>query len=276
MAFYNILVPVDFSDNSVNALQWGCDIAKRTGAKLHVLHCYEDSMVYANADYIALTDTLSESITKNKLKELRALKKEVPKLTEVKTHFAVTFGFPLKDITEYAEKNSIDLIIMSTLGHKNVLNRLMGSVTAGVIEATTIPVLAIPENFTPKVIKDIVFADDFKAITPEAALHTVASIATLYNAMLRILNITKDGNGAEVDTDEALNIARAFKKVPHVYAFTAGKQSEKGILSFLEKEAPDLLVMVPRKHGFFFNLFRQSVTDYVVHRIKIPMLAVKG
>ena len=40
MSFHNILVPVDFSDNSINALQWGCDIAERTGAKLHVLNCY--------------------------------------------------------------------------------------------------------------------------------------------------------------------------------------------------------------------------------------------
>ena len=198
------------------------------------------------------------------------------KLSDLKTHFEVTFGFPLQDIIDYAEKKSIDMIVMGTLGRKDVLNKLLGSITYGVIEHTGIPVLAIPDNCRPTEIKEMVLANDFKKATSEKALGIVASVALLYKAFLKILNITKDADGAELNTEEVLNLARAFKRIPHTYAFAAGKKSESDILNFLEKESPDLFVIISRKHGFIFNLFRLGVTSYMVNRISIPMLAVQS
>jgi len=53
-------------------------------------------------------------------------------------------GHPAEEIIKYAEKNSIDLIVMGTLGKSGLERFLMGSVVDKVIRNSKIPVIAVP------------------------------------------------------------------------------------------------------------------------------------
>ncbi len=56
---------------------------------------------------------------------------------------AVISGFPANEILDYADKNNIDLIVMSTHGRSGISRWTSGSVTDRVVRTATVPVLTI-------------------------------------------------------------------------------------------------------------------------------------
>ncbi|MGK7389981.1 MAG: universal stress protein [Candidatus Cyclobacteriaceae bacterium M2_1C_046] len=276
MKIKNILVPIDFSNSSINALEWGSDIAKKTGAKLHVFHSYEYTATYAQVNYLAFMESIADTVEKSLLKDMKALERQISVLTELKPKYSISFDYTVKGIKDFASAENIDLIVMGTRGNNDVTNKLMGSTTHSIIENTSTPVLAIPEGHFPHEINKMVFAEDFKRVSPKNAMDLINELAKIYNGSLKILHISATNKeGSAVQTDEVLAIAKELKDIPHSYAFSVNKEPDKGILEYLDQNESDLLIMVPRKHGFFFNLFKDSITEQVVHRIKIPLLAIQ-
>lgn len=272
-----ILVPIDFSENSLNALRWGVKLAEKADAKLHVVHIYEYSATYAQSNYLTFMESIADSVTKNLMKDMRKLENDIPALKELKPKYDVSFNFALKGITDYISEHKIDFVIMGTRGNNDLTNKLMGSITSAVIDNTSIPVLAIPEKFEVREIKNIVFAVDYTHIASEKALEVVGEVAQLLDAHVKILHVSREEtDGASIETDEVLKIAKVLKDTPHSYAFSVNKDPDMGILDFVAKDKSDLLVILPQKHGFFFNIFKRSVTDQIVHKASIPMLSIKG
>jgi nucleotide-binding universal stress UspA family protein len=56
---------------------------------------------------------------------------------------ATVEGSPHVNITEFAEANEVDLIVMSTRGQSGLTRWLMGSVADRVVRGATVPVLLV-------------------------------------------------------------------------------------------------------------------------------------
>jgi len=61
----------------------------------------------------------------------------------IETVTAVRHGEPAQTITEYAEENDIDLVMMGTHGRRGVRRRLIGSVTEKVVRLSDRPVMTV-------------------------------------------------------------------------------------------------------------------------------------
>jgi nucleotide-binding universal stress UspA family protein len=135
----HILVPVDFSEYSLKALDYACEIAATHNAKLDVLHVVEEA-TYPKVYGIAKNIT---DIVKDKAKkELDAICGDlIGQKAKYYTHvFAGNNSFK---ILEYAEKNSSDLIIISTHGLTGFKHFLLGSTTEKVVQQAPCPVFTI-------------------------------------------------------------------------------------------------------------------------------------
>jgi len=139
----NILVPVDFSDYSKNALQYAADFAKQFGAKLFLVYVIEP-IVYP-ADFsmgqVALPDIDVNFNTKAK-SELENLEKTKIS-SEVKSEVIIRTGKPFVEIIECAAEINADLIIIATHGHTGVEHLLFGSTAEKVVRKAPCPVLTL-------------------------------------------------------------------------------------------------------------------------------------
>jgi nucleotide-binding universal stress UspA family protein len=59
---------------------------------------------------------------------------------------AVRGGTPHKIITNYADSNDIDLVVIGSHGRSGVRRALLGSVTERVLRSTHLPVLVVDEQ----------------------------------------------------------------------------------------------------------------------------------
>lgn len=144
-----ILVPTDFSDFSRPAMQYGCAIAARFGAELHLLHIVPDPAMLvpeAAAFSIETMQAQSESL----VKDAEAMLQKLPLDgwgNEKPIVRAVRVGAAFMEIIDYARENEIDLIVIGTHGRSGLMHILMGSVAERIVRKAPCPVLTVkPEG----------------------------------------------------------------------------------------------------------------------------------
>lgn len=135
-----ILVPLDGSANSGQALAQAIHLAKACESKLYLLN-----VVYQNPEYFAWVPMLEEKQEKEAQELLDRAKEEVAK-EHVSCELLLRTGEqPYECIVREAKEKQIDLIVMGSHGRSGLERMLLGSVTAKVIGHAPCAVLVIPQ-----------------------------------------------------------------------------------------------------------------------------------
>ncbi|HJK99409.1 MAG TPA: universal stress protein [Polyangiaceae bacterium LLY-WYZ-14_1] len=138
----NILCPIDFSDTSLSALDYGIDLATTLGAEVHVMHAYQlpvyalpDGALMASPEYI--TD-LSNKLQAELDKVVDARQDRGPTL---QAHLVE--GVPHDEVARLGERIGADLVVMGTQGRSGLGHWLLGSVAEKVVRSSEVPVLTV-------------------------------------------------------------------------------------------------------------------------------------
>lgn len=136
--YKKILVPVDDSNQAMNALHEAIAVAKRNEAGLFILNVKDETRLRGTS--IALAMSLDE-IEEESKQIINNLTKDFPKDVAFQT---VTFiGNPKKDIVKFAEDNAMDLIVIGANSKKLVDRILIGSTTSYVVEKSPCNVMVV-------------------------------------------------------------------------------------------------------------------------------------
>ena len=139
----NILVPVDFSTYSAEALKYAVAVGETYAARLHLLYVVEEPTYpafYASGTISAL-EIMRDLPARAKRAITKFLKDNAP--TDLKVVRDVREGKPENEIIHYTAENAIDLIVMATHGLSGLDRFILGSTTERVIRKATCPVLSV-------------------------------------------------------------------------------------------------------------------------------------
>jgi nucleotide-binding universal stress UspA family protein len=146
--FNDILVPTDFSEQCRLAVNYAIELAKSTGAKLHVIHVVEPAVYPTDLGFpqVGLID-LDRELVNNSNSELKKLEDEL-KAMDLDVFTYVSHGKPSDEIVTYAFEHKVDLICIATHGRSGFEHFLFGSTTEKVLRKAPCPVLAVrsPSN----------------------------------------------------------------------------------------------------------------------------------
>ena len=142
----SILVSVDFSQCSFEALEYAIGFAEGRAARLIIFHAVYIDYAYT-ADGFAMAD-LSVLIDRARIDAEREMQKFVrlAKFRSVQFETVVTLAPPGPGICGFAEKRDVDLIITATHGRTGLKHLLMGSVAEYVVRHARQPVLVVPSH----------------------------------------------------------------------------------------------------------------------------------
>jgi len=140
MNSFRILVPTDFSDSALLALEHGIFLTKKFDGELVLLHVAELPTITIH-DFPSDLFELAREGGMDRMGEL--LEKQEVALPPVKrVVLAGTPSEPAADvIVEYAKTNEVDFIVMGTHGRRGMRRLLLGSVTEEVVRRSPCPVL---------------------------------------------------------------------------------------------------------------------------------------
>jgi nucleotide-binding universal stress UspA family protein len=136
-----ILVPVDGSDSSVNALKTAIKWGKKSNWTLHVITVQPPILLGNPALYVA-AETIDQYYQEAGTETLNLVK---PLLNESGLTYqtAIKTGPVAQEIAEYANNNGIDQLIMGTRGLGSVTGLLLGSITTKVLTLVHVPVTLV-------------------------------------------------------------------------------------------------------------------------------------
>lgn len=138
-----ILIPIDFSEHSKNALRYAASFAKHFGAELVLVYVVEPAIYPADFAFgqVGMPDLEIE------LKERGQI--ELDKMLQsfrgagMKGKAIVRIGKPFLEIITVAEEERIDLILIATHGHTGMEHILFGSTAEKVVRKAKCPVLVV-------------------------------------------------------------------------------------------------------------------------------------
>jgi len=138
MQISRILFPTDFSHDAEHAFQYVLTFGREFGAEIYLLHVIYFPPQTPEYDLGQVIDGLVKNAEES-LKKLAESAKE-PNLV---FHLDVQVGVEHAEITRFAEKEKIDLIVMGTRGRTGLAHVFLGSVAERVVRHASCPVLTV-------------------------------------------------------------------------------------------------------------------------------------
>jgi universal stress protein A len=137
MKLKTILFPTDFSTSENAALDYAADLARSNDAKLLIAHVEEPPMMYGDGNmYYGTHEPDHEGVQK-------LLHERKPKDTAVCFEHDLLQGDPALEIVALAEREHVDMIVMSSHGRTGLGRLVMGSVAEAVMRAAPCPILVV-------------------------------------------------------------------------------------------------------------------------------------
>jgi nucleotide-binding universal stress UspA family protein len=268
-----IIVPIDFSICSVNALRNGITIAQRLNSELILCHCL--TLPIGFAEGAGLADYGYDAIQKDAQSDLDNLVNKFPQIKQVKHKIVVEFG-PLQDLVnaQFTEEDKA-MVVMGTHGAKGFLGEFLGTNAYNVIKNANCPVLTLPESADITKMNKIALAGDYKSVPTPSLLHSIIDLAKAFYAHLSIVHIDNDHSMEHNEIEIAKSMDKYFKHGPHSYHFRKDTDVEEGLIAFAKEEKVDLLVMISHHKSFIERLKKGSETKSLVMHIPMPIMVLK-
>lgn len=141
MEIGRILVPIDFSPDSLYALEYALDLADSHGSTMHILNVNQDeSMLYhylSEKEY----EGIRRQALDDALAELHRLEQTYPLLEKIEHHFRVRRGVPYIEILEELEMMPVDLVIIASHGRTGARKFYYGSTAERVVRRARTSIL---------------------------------------------------------------------------------------------------------------------------------------
>lgn len=286
-----ILVPIDFSASSKNALKFAMEMAAMLKAELKLVHVYYNPVIdvalfdTSHTYQVNLTNYLHE-IEQNARRQMAEIVEDVrKKAKKAKSRIKITSsllnGLAADEILAMANKYHPGLIIMGSKGMGMQSEGMMGSVTLKVAIKSNIPVLALPEN--PKLasaekIRNVMYATDFDSYD-EIALSKLFNFLHPMRTTVHCVHISigKVKAWEKIKMEELRDfIDREYGDIPFKSSILVCDNVLNGLESYMRDNPVDVIAMTNHPRGLLDSFFTPNVTKMIMQRIDKPLFVFKS
>ncbi|MBB1283955.1 hypothetical protein HRH25_06185 [Flavisolibacter sp. BT320] len=251
------IVPVDFSDASVNAAEFTAQMLEgRYGVTMLLFHMYR-------------TET-EEQIATNRLEWLKeTLQIQFPIKIETRLELGTDFIGSLSRLVRYEDA---DLVIMSVTERLKIIE---DSYSLQMIVQNLCPVLVVPPGFGYRGVQSVAIACDFKDVEQVIPLVPVKKILNLFRPTLHIVNVNSElyiSLDQEAVAQKAM-LEEMFAQYQPEFHFIKTFGFHESLRQFISDKKIDMVLTFPRKKSFFNYLIKGNNTRKLVYEAEVPVLA---
>jgi nucleotide-binding universal stress UspA family protein len=262
-----IIVPIDFSENSIKALEFAIFMADKKHAKITLVHVMEAVYDFASQAAIALDSMYSEGekMLENLIKKYKA--------SDLEMDFKIVDGVASISVARIADETGATLIVMGTQGASGIKKALIGTTTVNLIREANCPVLVVPAQAHVAEIKKVTLALEF-ANHEEQFIDWIIGMSERWGLGLEILHVqTTHGFKEELATLGMEGYLQ--KKYPglqvRIHTFYAENASE-GLDMYMQEHDNMILVMCHEHQNLWNQIIQKSQSLKMAYHTHIPLL----
>jgi len=255
-----ILVPYDFTEVAMHAIDHAKSLSKRSNAKICLLH-------------IVKKDIEVEQATK----KINTEKVNIQSKFGIEISTVVREGNIFKTINEVAEEMKANMIVMGTHGIRG-MQKLTGSWALKVIVGSKIPFFVVQDKPKDTDVKRIVFPVDFKTENKEK-LYWADYLSNFLDTKVYLLSSsTKDGV-IEPRTKANLVFCKKFleeKGIDYELSLSEGKGSfSQETINFADNiDAAAIIIMTTRDIAFHDYILGANEQQIIANSSKVPVMVI--
>lgn len=274
----SVLLPTDFSKNSVNAIDYAVALFKNEPCQFYILNVQKASS-FLSDDLM----TVSSSATLYKTLVTAAKTSIENIISKLKTDYPnnkhqffsiVDYDNFIDAIHQSVEKYNIDLIVMGTKGATGIQKVLFGSNTVRVINRCSTPILAIPGNCKYKKPHKIAFTANHIELYTGKTLSVLNDILETYDAKLTVLHLADANSIAHKHAVNMVLFDTNFPEAQHDYIDVVDKDIVGTISNYMKNQDFNMLAMVKKPHSFLERLLHSYTEEKIAYSFDLPFLVL--
>ncbi len=276
-----ILVPTDFSECSIQGLEFAANLARKLRGEIHLFNAAETSNYLYSQDQFAvappaaiLMEGIHENLRKASEERLASLKKRsFLKGMKVVSVCDVTANIH-SSILDYSDRIKPVYVVMGSRGSSNIKKILLGSTAERVVRFSPRPVIVIPGKVSKPDLRSVIFASDFSR-EAYGIFPVVKEFASVFKAKITLLKVnTMDQFSRSMDDTEEMNsFNRAFGGKYETVIYN-DYMKEEGILNYLKESGSDLVAIGTHGKRGLRRFFSEDVSAGIVRLALKPILIV--
>lgn len=287
-----ILVPVDFTPHSENAIYYAVMVASYLKADIKLFNAYLDPLGNPHTYFESYAfhpdfDKIINEIEQETEKNLQSLTKRIEAnikekgISGVNISYDMAKGNSVDAVLLHNEEYNPGLIIIGTRGSELDGIRSFGSFTSHIMDKSTVPVLAIPAGYNSLNINPpqrILYATDFDD-TDFSALSRLISILHPFKAKVYCVHVARKDVGKE---DELLMLElrkylfETLGEVNFECGLLESNDMQHGIDKFIVSRNIDVLAINTQKRNLLQRIFKPSITKKFLFHSEIPLLVFQA
>ncbi|MEP5613853.1 MAG: universal stress protein [Cyclobacteriaceae bacterium] len=264
----NIVVPIDFSQESNAGITASCSFARKFNGKIHFINTISDELVESDDEH-ALKQLQFQKKVVRKKRLTKLMSTSVPQSLQGKS-FA-SFGTMTNVINQFSIQVDIDLIITATSGSRNFIEFFGGNDTEDLIRENDIPVIAVPED-EDLTFKNLLIATDLGREVPNT-IFKVCKFLQSEGAGLHFVNIITTELIEKDEVKKKIESMTQRSDIEKCEVHVESNSDEvQGILEVARKIDADIILMKTYQKSRFWTLVKGSLSEQLVRKSEIPVM----
>lgn len=272
----SVLVPIDFSEESTQAVSYACMIARHFGYGLTLAHVHQtfyDPISAGALDAQFLLDSNKRLL--EMVDSLNAEHNSKDINVPVSAHLEV--GVASSSLIELLDQDHFEMMVMATKATDNAVRRIMGTVSSEVSRHSHKPVVVIPPQTVIKFPGKIMVGFT-EALLEEGVLEYILHFGSKQNIIFDFVHITDDDHQFGILKNKLyarLMASRSLLSGFNIKALSANELKIHEVLFNYAAEArAGMLILVSHHRSFIDNLLHSSVTKKALHQPPLPLMIV--
>lgn len=257
---HRVIIPVDFSETSLNAARFAAKMLAGKEDALAILYTN-----YESRDDIDICTNYQESLRKE-------FYRTGVKNVECEREMG---GDLIENIARLAHTIRATLIIMGITGKSAVRAAMFGSNTLKLIDKNLYPVMIVPPDAQFKGFSNVAFASDFKNVEETTPSALIVSVLEMFNPKLHIVHVNKEvyvALPAELQQGKK-KLAEMFSQFKTEFYFITMNDFFDAIDNFVKDYNIDVIITIPRHQSNATSIFKSTHTKRLAYHSHIPILA---
>ncbi len=270
----SVLVPVDFTEESMHAIAYAQIIAEKLSLGLMLVHIHQpiyDPVSAGALDVQFLNDSnkrLNELV--HSLNEDNSNKGIAVRVT---AHLEV--GEPSTSLIELFDEGKFSLMVIGTRGVDNTMRRLFGTVSSSVSRKSKKPVIVVPVyselSFPDKVV--VGFTEELMLDT---ALEDILAFGSKNNVFFDFIHVTEDNSGFDNIKNKLYNKLMVNRQPSGGFnihsVFEADEYIDQTLFSYAQEVGAQMVALVTHQRSFAESFVHKSFTKSAVAHPEVPVI----
>jgi nucleotide-binding universal stress UspA family protein len=267
----NIIVPLDFSHESLTGLNMSLMLAKKSGANIQMVH-----VISKNVDSNIELFEKENQLVKRKFEEIMLKCKEGGNIN-CALNYTIKEGKIFSEISDYADQFEDSLIVLSTHGESGFDEFFIGGNAYKIISNSKHhPVITVRKSKITSNIDRIVLPLDMTLQTREKVPYTV-KLAKLFNSEIHLITV-KSSRLKSIDKKlhkYAGQVSSYFdtNKIKYTVEHLYGGNLTDTILDYAVSVNADLISIMTEQEKSVSNLLLGTYAHQMINKSYIPVLA---